>query len=75
MNDDEELIEAQTSRIKNLEANSKRIKKSRHHIVDDDTDFNTQHINEINNSFNQQLRNAEITMLHLHNLQRARILK
>ena len=75
MNDDEKFIEVQTSRIKSLEANSKRIKKSRHHIADDDTDFNTQHINKINNSFSQQFRNAEVTMLCLHNLQRARILE
>ena len=75
MNDDEKFIEAQTSRIKNLEADSKKIKKSRHHIVDDDTNFNIQHINEINNFLSQQLRDAEATMLRLHNLQRVRILK
>ena len=53
----------------------RRTEKSRHHIADDDTDFNTQHTDEINNSLSQQLRNAEITMLRLHNLQRARLLK
>ena len=53
----------------------RRIEKSRHHIADDDTDFNTKHINEINNSFSQHFRNAEITMLRLHNLQRIRLLK
>ena len=75
MNNDEKFIKVQTSRIKSLEANSKKIKKSRHHIADDDTDFNTQHTDEINSFLNQQLRNAEVTMLCLHNLQRARILK
>ena len=75
MNDDEKFIETQTSRIKSFETNSQKIKKSRHHIADDDTDFNTQHTDEINNSLSQQLRNAEITMLRLHNLQRVRILK
>ena len=68
INDDEKLIKAQISRIENFEANSRRTEKSRHYIADDDTDFNTQHIDEINNSFSQQLRNAEITMLRLHNL-------
>ena len=52
-----------------------RIEKSRHHIVNDDTNFNTQYTDEINNFFNQQLQDAEITMLRLHNLQRARLLK
>ena len=75
MNDDEKLIEVQTSRIESFEANSQRIKKSRHYIADDDTDFNTQHTDKINNFFSQQLRNAEATMLRLYNLQRARLLK
>ena len=75
INDDEEFIEVQTFRIENFEANSRRTEKSRHYIADDDTDFNTQHIDKINNSFSQQLRNAEVTMLRLHNLQRVRLLE
>ena len=75
INDDEKFIEVQTLHIESFEANSRRIEKSYHHIVDDDTDFNTQHTDEINNSFNQQLRNAEVMMLRLYNLQRARLLK
>ena len=75
INDDEKFIEVQTSRIENFEANLRKTKKSRHHIADDDTDFNTQHTDEINNFLNQQLRDTEITMLRLHNLQRARLLK
>ena len=54
INDNEELIKVQTSRIENFEANSQRIKKSRHHIADDNINFNTQHADEINNFFNQQ---------------------
>ena len=75
INDDEKLIKAQTSHIENVETNLRRIEKLRHYIADDDTNFNTQHIDEINNSFKQQLRNAEVTMLRLYNLQRARLLK
>ena len=48
INDNEEFIEAQTFRIKSLEANSQRVEKLHHHIVDNDTDFNTQHTDEIN---------------------------
>ena len=75
INDDEKLIKAQILRIESLEANSRRTEKSRHHIADDDTDFNTQHIDEINSFLSQQLRNAEVTMLRLHNLQRVRLLE
>ena len=75
INDDEKLIKIQIFRIENLEANSRRIEKLRYHIVDDNTDFNTQHTDEINNSFSQQFRDAEITMLRLYNLQRACLLK
>ena len=53
INDDEELIEVQISRIENLEENSRRIKKLRHYIVDNDTNLNTQHADKINNFFNQ----------------------
>ena len=52
VNDDEKFIEAQTFYIESFETNLRKIKKSRHHIVDDNTDFNTQHTDEINNSFN-----------------------
>ena len=75
INDDEKFIEIQIFRIESFEANSRRIEKSRHHIVDDDTNFNTQYTDEINSFLSQQLRNAEATMLRLHNLQRARLLE
>ena len=75
INNDEKLIKIQTSRIESFETNSRRIEKSRHHIADDDTDFNTQHTDEINNFLSQQFRDAEVTILRLHNLQRARLLK
>ena len=55
--------------------NVKFIRRQRHHIVNDDTDFNTQHTDKINNSFSQQLRDAEVTILRLHNLQQACLLK
>ena len=75
INDDEKFIKIQTSRIENLEENSRRIEKSRHQIVDDDTDFNIQHTDEINNFLDQQFRNAEVIMLNLYNLQQVRLLK
>ena len=53
INDDEEFIKTQISCIESLEINSRRTEKSRHHIVDDDTDFNTQHTDEINNFLSQ----------------------
>ena len=53
INDDEKLIEIQTFRIENFEANSRKIEKSRHYIADDDTDFNTQHTDEVNNFLSQ----------------------
>ena len=40
INDDKEFIEVQTSCIESFEANSQRIEKSRHYIVDDNTNFN-----------------------------------
>ena len=54
ISDDEELIEAQTSRIENFKTNSRKTEKLCHNIADDNTDFSIQHIDEINNFLNQQ---------------------
>ena len=75
INDDEKLTEAQTSRSENLEENLKSIEETRRRIADADIDSTTEQNDEINNFFSQQLRDAEATMLRLHNLQRARLLK
>ena len=75
INDGEKLIEAQTSRSENFEENLKSIEKTRRRIADADINSTTKQNDEINNFFSQQLRNAETTMLRLHNLQRARLLK
>ena len=53
INNDEELIKIQTSRIESFEENLRRIEKSRYHIADNNTDFNTQHADETNNLLNQ----------------------
>ena len=54
INDDEQSIKIQTFRIENFEENLRRIEKSRYHIADNDTDFNIQYVDEINNFFSQQ---------------------
>ena len=41
IHDNEKFIKVQISRIKSLEENSRRFKKSRHHIADNNTNFNT----------------------------------
>ena len=75
INEGEKLIEAQTPRSESLEENLKSIEKTCKRIADANTDSTTKQNDEINNSFNQQLRNAKAIMLRLHNLQRARLLK
>ena len=75
INDDEKLIEAQTPRFENFKENLKSIEKTRRRIVNANIDSITKQNDEINNLFNQQFRNAKATMLRLHNLQRARLLK
>ena len=71
----EELIEAHTSHSENLEKNIQRSEKPRQHDADENKSSTTQQNDEIITSLNQQLRNAETTMLRLHNLQRARLLE
>ena len=53
MNDDEKFIEVQILYIESSEENLRRIEKSCHYIVDNDTNFNAQHADEINNFFSQ----------------------
>ena len=71
----EKLIEAHTSHSESLEENIRRSEESRQRNVDEDKNSMIQHNDEVTISFNQQLRNAETTMLRLQNLQRARLLK
>ena len=75
INDGEKFIEVQTPRFESFEENLRSIEKTRRRIANADIDSTTEQNDEINNFFNQQLRNAEATMLRLHNLQRARLLK
>ena len=69
INEGEKLTEAQTSRFKSFEENLKPIEETRKRIIDANIDSTTKQNNEINNFLNQQLRNAEMTMLRLYNLQ------
>ena len=75
INDDEKFTEVQTSRFKNFEENLKSIEKTRRRIASANIDLIIKQNDKINNFFNQQFRNAKATMLRLHNLQRARLLK
>ena len=69
MNENEEFIKAQIPRFKNFEKNLKLIEKTRRRIASANTNLTTKQNNEINNSFNQQLRDAKATMLRFYNLQ------
>ena len=71
----EELTEAHTPHSGSLEENIRRSEKSRQRNAGEDKGSTIQQNDEIIISFNQQLRNAETTMLRLQNLQRARFLK
>ena len=75
INDDEKFIEAQTPRSENFEKNLKSIEKTRKRIADANINSTIKQNDEINSFFNQQLQNAKATMLRLHNLQRAHLLK
>ena len=71
----EKFIKVYTSHSKSLEENIRRSEKSRQHNADEDRNSTIQQNDYIIISFNQQLRNAETTMLRLQNLQRVRLLK
>ena len=63
--EDEEIIEAHISHSKSLEENIRRSEKSRRRNVDENKNSIIQQNDEVITSFNQQLRNAETTMLRL----------
>ena len=73
--EDEKLIEVYTSHSESFEENIRRSEESRQRNVDENKDSTIQQNDEIITFFNQQLRDAEATMLRLQNLQRARFLK
>ena len=75
INESEEFIEVQTPRSESLEENLKLIEETRKRIASANTNSTTKQNDEINNFFSQQFRDAKMTMLRLHNLQRARLLK
>ena len=73
--EDEKLIKAHTPHSENLKKNIRQSKKSRQRNADENKNSTIQQNDKVITSFNQQLRNAEATMLRLQNLQRARLLK
>ena len=75
ISESEEFIEIHTSHSESLEENIRRSEKSRQRNADENKDSTIQQNDEIIIFFNQQLRDAEATMLRLQNLQRARLLK
>ena len=73
--EDEKLTEAHTSHSESLEENIRRSEKFHQCNAGEDKNSTIQQNDEVTISFNQQLRDAETTMLRLQNLQRARLLK
>ena len=71
----EKLIEAHTPHSESLEENIRRSEKFRQRNAGEDRGSIIQQNDEVTTSLNQQLRDAEATMLRLQNLQRARLLK
>ena len=71
----EKFIEAHISHSESLKENIRRSEKFRQRNVDENKSSIIQQNDEVITSFNQQLRDAEATMLRLQNLQRARLLK
>ena len=71
----EEFIEVHTLHSESLKENIRRSEESRQRNVDENRSSTIQQNDEVIISLNQQLRNAETTMLRLQNLQRARLLK
>ena len=61
----EKLIEAHTPHSESLEENIRRSEKSRQRNADENKDSTIQQNDEIIIFFNQQLRDAEATMLRL----------
>ena len=75
VSEDEKFTEVHTSHSESLEENIRRSEESRQRNVDENKDSTIQQNDKVIISFNQQLRDAETTMLRLQNLQRARLLK
>ena len=75
ISEDEKLTEAHTPHSESLEENIRRSEKSCQRNADEDKDSTIQQNDEVTTFLNQQLRDAEATMLRLQNLQRARLLK
>ena len=75
VSEDEKLTEAHTSHSESLKENIRRSEKSRQRNAGEDKDSTIQQNDEVTTFFNQQLQNAETTMLRLQNLSRARLLK
>ena len=73
--EDEKFTEAHTPHSENFEKNIWRSEESRQRNVDENRNSTIQQNDEIITFLNQQLRDAEATMLRLQNLQRARLLK
>ena len=73
--EDEKFIEAHTPHFESLEENIRRSEKSRQHNAGENRGSTIQQNDEVIIFLNQQLRDAEATMLRLQNLQRARLLK
>ena len=64
----EKLTEVHTPHSESLKKNIRRNEKFRQRDVDENKDSTTQQNDKVIFSFNQQLRNAETTMLRFHNL-------
>ena len=75
VSENEKLIEVHTPHSGSLEKNIRQNEKFRQRNVDENRNSTIQQNDEVIIFLNQQLRNAEATMLRLQNLQRARLLK
>ena len=73
--EDEELTEAHTPHFESFEEDIRRSEKFRQRNAGEDKNSIIQQNDKVIISFNQQLRNAETTMLRFQNLQRACLLK
>ena len=73
--EDKEFTETHTLYFESFEENTRRSEKLRQRDVDENRSSTIKKIMKFLFFFSQQLRNAEMTMLRLYNLQRARLLK
>ena len=75
INEGEELTGAQTPRSGSPEENLRPTEETRRRTAGADTGSTTEQNGGANSPLSQQLRDAEATVLRLHNLQRARLLE